>query len=99
MPLIKATILTMVATPVRFIAALRLAVQHARPSDRPFPVHLIYLMEACTVHGPEEFFLAPLIHLAEKICHAAFIIAISFFGRSQLLRLVNPATGYSASVD
>ena len=130
LPLIKATILTMVATPVRFIAALRLAVQHARPSDRPFPVHLIYLMEACwlsrrlkvlglrhvhahfgsnpaevallvhelsriqfsfTVHGPEEFFLAPLIHLAEKVRYAAFIIAISSFGRSQLLRLVNQA--------
>jgi len=130
LPLIKATILTMVATPVRFIAALRLAVQHARPSDRPFPVHLIYLMEACwlsrrlkvlglrhvhahfgsnpaevallvhelsriqfsfTVHGPEEFFLAPLIHLAEKVRRAAFIIAISSFGRSQLLRLVNQA--------
>ena len=47
LPLIKATILTMVTTPVRFSAALRLAFRHARPSDRPFPVHLIYLMEAC----------------------------------------------------
>ena len=47
LPLIKATILTMVATPVRFSAALRLAFQHARPSVRPFAVHLIYLMEAC----------------------------------------------------
>jgi colanic acid/amylovoran biosynthesis glycosyltransferase len=130
LPLIKATILTMVATPVRFSAALRLAFKHARPSDRPFPVHLIYLMEACwlsrrlkvlglrhlhvhfgtnppevallvqelshiqfsfTVHGPEEFFRAPLIHLAEKIRQAAFIVAVSSFGRSQLLRLVNQA--------
>ena len=130
LPLIKATILTMLTTPVRFGAALKLTFQHAWPSDRPFLIHLIYLMEACwlsqrlkvlglrhlhahfgsnpaevallvqelsrvqfsfTVHGPEEFFKAPFIHLAEKVRRAAFIIAISSFGRSQLLRLVNQA--------
>jgi len=35
-----------------------------------------------TVHGPDEF-LAPL-GLAQKILHAAFVVAISSFGRSQL---------------
>lgn len=39
-----------------------------------------------TVHGPEEFD-APLAHsLAAKIHHAAFTVAISSFGRSQLYR-------------
>ena len=35
-----------------------------------------------TAHGPDEF-LAPL-GLAQKILHAAFVVAISSFGRSQL---------------
>ncbi|CCE02115.1 glycosyltransferase [Bradyrhizobium sp. STM 3809] len=41
-----------------------------------------------TVHGPEEFDKAPLLGLAEKVRHAAFVVAISSFGRSQLFRLV-----------
>ena len=44
-----------------------------------------------TVHGPEEFDKAPLLGLAAKIRHAAFVVAISSFGRSQLLRLVEHA--------
>ncbi|MGJ4892977.1 glycosyltransferase [Bradyrhizobium sp. HKCCYLRH3099] len=44
-----------------------------------------------TVHGPEEFDKAPLLRLAEKIRHAAFVVAISSFGRSQLFRLVEHA--------
>lgn len=39
-----------------------------------------------TVHGPDEFDLAPLISLREKIERAAFVVAISHFGRSQLFR-------------
>ncbi|MFP4009421.1 MAG: glycosyltransferase [Spirulinaceae cyanobacterium] len=39
-----------------------------------------------TVHGPEEFDKAPLIGLTEKIKRAAFVVAISSFGRSQLYR-------------
>ncbi|MEC4804029.1 MAG: glycosyltransferase [Jaaginema sp. PMC 1079.18] len=39
-----------------------------------------------TVHGPEEFDKAPLIALTEKIKRAAFVVAISSFGRSQLYR-------------
>lgn len=40
-----------------------------------------------TVHGPEEFDKAPLIGLTEKIKRAAFVVAISSFGRSQLYRV------------
>ena len=42
-----------------------------------------------TVHGPEEFDKAAIIHLDEKIRRAAFVVAISSFGRSQLFRLVD----------
>jgi len=39
-----------------------------------------------TAHGPEEFDRAPLWSLGEKIERAAFVVAISNFGRSQLMR-------------
>lgn len=39
-----------------------------------------------TVHGPEEFDSPAALHLREKIEHSAFVVAISSFGRSQLLR-------------
>jgi colanic acid/amylovoran biosynthesis glycosyltransferase len=42
-----------------------------------------------TVHGPEEFDKAKFIGLPEKIRDASFVVAISSFGRSQLLRLVD----------
>ena len=41
-----------------------------------------------TVHGPEEFDKAPLLALERKIAEAKFVVAISEFGRSQLLRLL-----------
>ena len=41
-----------------------------------------------TVHGPEEFDKPNFISLPEKIKSAAFVIAISSFGKSQLYRLV-----------
>lgn len=44
-----------------------------------------------TVHGPEEFDDAPIIALREKIRHAAFVVAVSSFGRSQLYRLSDHA--------
>ncbi len=44
-----------------------------------------------TVHGPEEFDKSHQIGLAEKIRRAAFVVAISSFGRSQLYRLVEHA--------
>jgi len=39
-----------------------------------------------TVHGPEEFDKAKAIALEEKIKRAAFVVAISSFGKSQLYR-------------
>ena len=39
-----------------------------------------------TVHGPEEFDKPQLIALPEKIRRAAFVVAISSFGKSQLYR-------------
>ncbi|MEO6118555.1 MAG: glycosyltransferase [Methylotenera sp.] len=39
-----------------------------------------------TVHGPEEFDKPQALKLAEKIRHAAFVVAISSYGRSQLFR-------------
>jgi len=41
-----------------------------------------------TVHGPEEFDKAPVLHLAEKARRAEFVAAISSYGRSQLYRLL-----------
>ena len=46
-----------------------------------------------TVHGPEEFDKPEFIGLPEKIRRAAFVVAISSFGRSQLFRLVDHSTG------
>ena len=42
-----------------------------------------------TVHGPEEFDKAQAISLPEKIERAAFVIAITFFCKSQLFRWCN----------
>ncbi|HEY9811876.1 MAG TPA: glycosyltransferase [Halomicronema sp.] len=42
-----------------------------------------------TVHGPEEFDRAKTISLEQKINNAAFVVAISSFGKSQLFRWCN----------
>jgi glycosyltransferase involved in cell wall biosynthesis len=39
-----------------------------------------------TCHGPEEFDSPRALSLGEKIKHASFVVAVSEFGRSQLLR-------------
>src|SRR5581483_6208415 len=119
--LIIPTLRAMLRSPIRFSAALRLAVKMGSETDRPLPYHLIYLAEACsilpwlvdfgatrvhahfgsnstevvmlahvlggppysfTIHGPHEFEMP--MGLEEKIHRAAFVIAISCFGRSQL---------------
>jgi len=106
---------------------LRLAWAMSRRSERPFPFHLAYLLEASrvvrwlrasgirhvhahfgtnsaevamlahelggasysfTAHGPEEFDKPDALGLAAKIARAAFVVAISSFGRSQLCRWV-----------
>jgi colanic acid/amylovoran biosynthesis glycosyltransferase len=43
-----------------------------------------------TVHGPDEFFDEQKFYLKQKIEHAQFILCISDFCRSQLMRIVPP---------
>src|SRR4051812_30960079 len=38
-----------VASPLRFVSALRLAIRMGVRSDRPLPYHLVYLAEACRI--------------------------------------------------
>ncbi|MEC5218512.1 colanic acid/amylovoran biosynthesis glycosyltransferase [Actimicrobium sp. GrIS 1.19] len=117
----------LITAPLRLISAVGLALRMGRRAARPWPVHLIYLAEACrivpwmqqagvrhlhahfgtnsaevamlaealggppysfTVHGPEEFDQPEFLHLAEKIRRAAFVVAISSYGRSQLYRWI-----------
>jgi len=125
--LLKATLGALARSPGRFLSAAALALRTGRRADRPWPLHLIYLAEACvmlgwlraggarhlhvhfgtnsaavgmlaaalggpaysfTVHGPEEFDKPEFLHLREKIRRAAFVVAISSFGRSQLYRWI-----------
>ncbi|MCO5978910.1 glycosyltransferase family 4 protein [Ideonella oryzae] len=44
-----------------------------------------------TVHGPEEFDAPHALALTEKAKSARFVVAISSFGRSQLMRWLDPA--------
>lgn len=120
----------MFTRPLRFFHAAMLALKMGMRADRPWPIHLIYLAEACrilpwlqqfraqhvhahfgtnsaevvmlarvlggpsysfTVHGPEEFDKPEFIKLREKVRHAAFVVAISSYGRSQLYRWVDDA--------
>jgi colanic acid/amylovoran biosynthesis glycosyltransferase len=113
------------AHPAKAWRALRSAWQMSRQAERPWPYHLMYFVEACTlvewleqegvahvhahfgtnstevaqlahllggpgysftVHGPEEFDKPRFLHLARKIQDAAFVVAISSYGRSQLWR-------------
>jgi glycosyltransferase involved in cell wall biosynthesis len=45
--LILPTLRTLLRSPLRFFAALRLALRMADDSERAFPYHLVYLAEAC----------------------------------------------------
>jgi colanic acid/amylovoran biosynthesis glycosyltransferase len=116
--------------PRRAWRALRVAMRMARRSERPWPIHLVYVAEACrvvrwlealgtrhlhahfgtnsaevamlarelgnvsysfTAHGPEEFDKPEALGLGAKVAQAAFVVAISSFGRSQLCRWVAAA--------
>lgn len=125
--LVPSVISTLLRSPIRFMAALALALRLGWRAFRPLPYHLVFLAEACriliwlrasgathvhahfgsnpaelaalvqalggptfsfTVHGPTEFD-QPIYHkLGEKAERAAFVVAISSFGRSQLYRWV-----------
>lgn len=47
---------------------------------------LTHLTYSFTVHGPDEFDKPEFIHLGSKIQRAAFVVAISSYGRSQMYR-------------
>jgi glycosyltransferase involved in cell wall biosynthesis len=128
--LLYAAAWTLARTPVRFLAALALALRMGWRAERPLPYHLAYLAEACrilpwlrsfgathlhahfgtnsaevamlahalggppysfTVHGPEEFDKPERLRLAEKAHCAAFVVAVSSYGRGQLFRWLRPA--------
>lgn len=127
-PLLAATWRAACASPGAFWRALKLALHLGRRADRPWPLHLVYLAEACrlhfwlreagithlhshfgsnpaevallvrtlggprysfTVHGPEEFDKPQTLKLADKVRGAAFAVAISSYGRSQLMRWID----------
>ena len=129
-PLAAATWRTAREAPGAFWRALKLALRLGRRADRPWPLHLVYLAEACrlhlwlreaevthlhshfgsnpaevallvrtlggprysfTVHGPEEFDKPQTLKLADKLRGAAFAVAISSYGRSQLMRWIDTA--------
>lgn len=126
--LLWTTLRTACTRPGAFLSAWWLATRVGWRSDRPLPVHWIYLAEACaavamaqaagvrhvhahfatnpaevamlmgvlggmsysfTAHGTEAFDYPRFIGLAEKIRRAAFVVAVSSHGRSQLYRLVD----------
>jgi len=125
-PLLRAFAGMLVKRPLRVFKALQMVWRIGRHAERPLPVHLIYLLEACqiarwleterithlhahfgtnsaevamlvhelggppfsfTVHGPEEFDKPAFIALPDKIRHAKAVMAVSSFGKSQLMRL------------
>jgi colanic acid/amylovoran biosynthesis glycosyltransferase len=60
------------------------------PAEVAMLVHaLTEIPYSFTVHGPEEFDKPEFLHLREKVRHAAFVVGVSAFGRSQLLRWVD----------
>lgn len=76
---------------------LRLAHLHAHFGTNSTTVAMLSAMMggpeySFTVHGPEEFDAPRALCLGPKADRAAFAVAISSFGRSQLCRWADPAT-------
>jgi colanic acid/amylovoran biosynthesis glycosyltransferase len=78
----------------RWLAAARCDHVHAHFGTNATEV--VYLCErlggpgfSFTVHGPEEFDMPAALHLARKVQRARFVVAISSFGRSQLMRWIS----------
>jgi len=114
---------TLVRHPLRYVAALLMALRLTVLNFSRLPAHLIAFAEAVvigwwtsrrgvshlhthfssnaallaarvfpltfsmTIHGPEEFNDTAGFHLAEKIVRCRFACAISYFGRSQMMRV------------
>jgi glycosyltransferase involved in cell wall biosynthesis len=51
-----------------------------------------------TVHGPDEFDLPQFLGLREKVRRAAFVVAVSSYGRSQLYRWVDHVHWHNVKV-
>ena len=60
--LLSSTLSLLLRHPVRFLAALRLAVSMASGSDRALPYHVIYLLEACQLVRWMQDFGATHVH-------------------------------------
>ena len=76
---------------VEWLAAERIGHLHAHFGTNPAEVAMLtYVLGgppySFTVHGPEEFDKPEALGLGEKGRRAAFVVAISSFGRSQLYR-------------
>ena len=78
-------------TILRWLAEAKIEHLHAHFGTNPAEVAMLVRVlggppYSFTVHGPEEFDKPVALGLAEKAWHAAFVVAISSFGRSQLYR-------------
>ena len=51
-----------------------------------------------TVHGPDEFDNAPLLSLSRKISEAQFIVGISSYTKSQIMRVISPDSWHKIHV-
>jgi colanic acid/amylovoran biosynthesis glycosyltransferase len=70
--------------------------QHVHAHFGTNATEVVYLCErlggpgfSFTVHGPEEFDMPAALHLARKVNRSRFVVAISSFGRSQLMRWIS----------
>ena len=70
--------------------------QHVHAHFGTNATEVVYLCErlggpgfSFTVHGPEEFDMPAALHLARKVKRSRFVVAISSFGRSQLMRWIS----------
>ncbi len=79
-----------------FLEAKRFNSQHLHAHFGTNPSEIAMLVNALsglpysfTVHGPEEFDRPVFLKLSDKINRSKFVVAISSFGRSQLMRWVN----------
>lgn len=59
---------------------------------------LFPLTYSMTVHGPDEFYDVTLYRLPEKIQRAHFIICISDYAQSQLMKIASPSEWYKFNV-
>lgn len=79
-----------------YLEAKQFNSQHLHAHFGTNPSEIVMLVNALcglpysfTVHGPEEFDRPQFLKLADKINQSKFVVAISSFGRSQLMRWVD----------